>query len=140
MVKNPECPHYHSSLINRHGKVNKMQRYRYKNCRKTFVATTATPLARLRYKELWLDYIRCMLDSKVLRQCAKEYGIDLKTSFRWRHRFLQLPSAIKATKLEGIIEADETLFPFSEKGSKKLVHKPRKRGMKAKKRGRSKEF
>jgi len=37
MVENPECPHCHSSLINRHGKVNKMQRYRCKNCGKTFV-------------------------------------------------------------------------------------------------------
>ena len=52
MVENPECPHSHSSLLNRHGKVNKMQRYRCKNCGKTFVATTATPLSRLRYKEL----------------------------------------------------------------------------------------
>jgi len=139
MVESPECPHCHSSLINRHGKVNKMQRYRCKNCGKTFVATTGTPLARLRYKELWMDYIRCMLDSKVLRKCADECGINLKTSFRWRHRFLELPSVLKATKLEGIIEADETLFPYSEKGSKKLARQPRKRGMKAKKRGRSKE-
>ena len=139
MVEKPECPHCHSSLINRHGKVNKMQRYRCKNCGKTFVATTATPLARLRYKELWLDYIRCMLDSKVLRVCAEECGIDLKTSFRWRHRFLALPSTLKANRLEGIIEADETLFPYSEKGSKKLSRPPHKRGMKAQKRGRSKE-
>jgi len=138
-VEKPECPHCHSSLINRHGKVNKMQRYRCKNCGKTFVATTATPLARLRYKELWLDYIRCMLDSKVLRECAKECGINLKTSFRWRHRFLALPSTLKASRLEGIIEADETLFPYSEKGAKKLSRPPHKRGMKAQKRGRSKE-
>lgn len=139
LVDHPECPHCHCSLINRHGKVNTMQRYRCKNCSKTFVATTATPLARLRHKERWLDYIRCMLDSKVLRRCAKECGINLKTSFRWRHRFLELPSALKATSLEGIIEADETLFPYSEKGSKQLTRQPRKRGMKAKKPGRSKE-
>ena len=139
MVEKPECPHCHSSLINRHGKVNKIQRYRCKNCSKTFVATTGTPLARLRYKELWLDYIRCMLDSKVLRVCAEECRINLKTSFRWRHRFLALPSTLKANRLEGIIEADETLFPYSEKGSKKLSRPPHKRGMKAQKRGRSKE-
>lgn len=139
MVEKSECPHCHSSLINRHGKVNKMQRYRCKNCGKTFVATTATPLARLRYKELWLDYIRCMLDSKVLRVCAEECGINLNTSFRWRHRFLALPSTLKANRLEGIIEANETLFPYSEKGSKKLSRPPHKRGMKAQKRGRSRE-
>ena len=50
LIDHPECPHCHSSLINRHGKVANMQRYRCKNCGKTFVATTSTPLARLRFK------------------------------------------------------------------------------------------
>lgn len=45
----------------------------------------------------------------------------------------------KASTLQGIIEADETLFPNSVKGNKKLTRPARKRGMKAKKRGRSKE-
>jgi len=139
MVDSPECPHCHSSLINRHGKTDNMQRYRCKNCNKTFVATTATPLARLRYKELWMDYIQCMLQSKVLRDCAEELNISLGTSFRWRHRFLTLPATLKAKQLEGIIEADETLFARSEKGSRSLERKPRKRGMRAKKRGRSSE-
>ena len=139
IVESPECPHCHSSLINRHGKVNDMQRYRCKNCLKTFVATTGTPLARLRYKEQWSHYMRCMLDSKVLRVCAKECSINLKTSFRWRHRFLELPTTLNASRLEGIIEADETFFAYSEKGSKKFKRKPRKRGMSALKRGRSKE-
>lgn len=52
MVESPEWPYCHSSVIKRHGKMNQMQRYRSKNCGKTFVATTGTPLARLRYKEL----------------------------------------------------------------------------------------
>ncbi len=139
VVEHPECPHCHSSLINRHGKVNGMQRYRCKNCLKTFMATTGTPLARLRYKEQWYNYMRCMLESKVLRVCARECGVNLKTSFRWRHRFLELPTSLNASWLEGIIEADETLFPYSEKGSRTLSRSPRKRGMKASKRGRSKE-
>lgn len=41
---------------------------------------------------------------------------------------LTLPSALNATKLGGIIEADKILFAYS----KKLSRKPRKRGMKAK--------
>ena len=139
MVDAPECPHCHSSLINRHGKAGSMQRYRCKNCLKTFTATTDTPLARLRHKEKWLDYLQCMISGKVLRESAKECDINLKTSFRWRHRFLQLPATLKASLLEGIVEADETLFARSEKGSKTLDRKPRKRGMRAKKRGRSKD-
>ena len=39
---------------------------------------------------------------------------------------------MKATLLEGIVEADETLFARSEKGSRTVERKPRKRGMKAK--------
>ena len=139
LIENPECPHCHSSVINRFGKKGNMQRYRCKNCLKTFTATTNTPLARLQHKEKWADYLEGMLESKVLRQAAKDYGINLKTSFRWRHRFLQLPSELKATLLEGIVESDEVLFAYSEKGNKQLNRKPRKRGMKANKPGRSKE-
>ena len=139
MVDEPECPHCHSQLINRHGRTDGTQRYRCKNCLKTFTATTKTPLARLRHKDKWIQYLACMIEGKVLRQSARECGIDLKTSFRWRHRFLQLPAKQKASTLQGIIEADETLFPYSEKGNKKLTRPARKRGMKAKKRGRSKE-
>jgi hypothetical protein len=40
---------------------------------------------------------------------------------------------MKATLLEGIVEADETLFARSEKENRTLERKPRKRGMKAKK-------
>lgn len=100
---------------------------------------TNTPLARLQHKEKWLDYLQCMISGKVLRESARDCDINLKTSFRWRHRFLQLLSTMKANLLEGIVEADETLFARSEKGSRKLERKARKRGMKAKKRGRSKE-
>ncbi len=51
VVDGPEYPHSHSSLINRHGKVNSMQRYCCKSCLKTFKATTGISLARLHYKE-----------------------------------------------------------------------------------------
>ena len=36
LIVNPECPHCHSQVINRHGKSGAMQRYRCKNCLKTF--------------------------------------------------------------------------------------------------------
>lgn len=87
---------------------------------KTFTATTDTPLARLRHKEKWLDYMACIIAGKVLRQSAEECAINLKTSFLWRHRFLQLPTTPKTRLLQGIEEADETLFPRSEKGNKHL--------------------
>ena len=139
LIEDPECPHCHSSIINRFGKKGDMQRYRCKNCMKTFTATTNTPLARLRFKEKWVNYIEGMLESKVLRQSARENDINLKTAFRWRHRFLQLPAELKAKLLEGIVETDETFFAYSEKGNKHLNRRARKRGKQTGKQGRSKE-
>lgn len=139
LIDNPECPHCHSSLINRHGTTKRTQRYRCKNCLKTFTATTKTPLARLRHKDKWNDYLHGMIKGKVLREAAKDCQINLKTSFRWRHRFLLLPAVLKPRELEGIVEADETLFLYSEKGSRDLERPARKRGMKASKPGRSSE-
>lgn len=138
LIEEPECPHCHASIINRHGKKDGMQRYLCKNCKKTFTATTNTPLARLRFKDKWINYIEGMLESKTLRQSAKESDINLKTAFKWRHRFLQLPAELKAKMLEGIVEADETFFAYSEKGNKKLTRKARKRGKQTGKQGRSK--
>jgi transposase-like protein len=140
LIDNPECPHCHSQVLNRHGRSGAMQRYRCKNCLKTFSATTGTPLARLRLKDRWLAYIETMLEGKVLRYSARECGINLKTAFLWRHRLLTLPAVMKPKFLEGIVEVDETLFAYSEKGNKHITErKPRKRGMKAKKPGRSVE-
>ena len=128
VINNPECPHCHNKKIIRHGKTNNTQRYLCKCCCKTFVARTKTPLARLRLKDKWLDYFQCMLESKVLRTIASQLKINLKTSFRWRHRFLIVASKTNAESMEGIIEADETFFPYSQKGCRTLTRKPRKRG------------
>ena len=54
--------------------------------------------------------------------------VNLKTSF------FRAAIGAKGDKVEGIIEEDETLFLYSEKGSKKLTRKACKRGMKAKNR------
>jgi hypothetical protein len=69
-----------------------------------------------------------MISGKVLRESVSDCDINLKTSFKWRHRFLQLPATMRATLLEGIIGADETLFARPEKGNRTLERKARKRG------------
>jgi len=81
-----------------------------------------------------------MINGKLLRASATDCDISLKTSFRWRHRFLLLPATMWAILLVGIVEANETLFVYSEKGNCILERKPRKRGMKVKKRGCAKEY
>jgi transposase-like protein len=52
----PACPHCISAKLYRWGKVSELQRYRCRQCKRTFNALTNTPLARLRHKDKWLDY------------------------------------------------------------------------------------
>ena len=133
------CPHCGSANLYRWGINAGIQRYKCKSCNKTFNALTHTPLARLRHKEQWNTFIQDLIDGVSVHSAADHCGVADSTSFRWRHRFLKIPSLLKAKHLEGIIEADETYFLESHKGERHLEHKPRKRGGKASQRGLSKE-
>src|SRR5208337_2049957 len=47
---------------------------------------------------------------------ASRCGVAYTTAFRWRHRFLAAPALDKPTRLNGIVEADETFILESFKG------------------------
>ncbi len=125
-----KCPHCSCKEIQRWGKKSDMQRYRCKSCRKTFNSLTNTPLARLRRKGHWAEYSRCMKEGFSLRKSGAICGIHYTTAFRWRHRFLENAKYVNPEQMAGIVEAEETYFRKSEKGSKKLKRKARKRGKK----------
>lgn len=133
------CPHCGSTGYHKHGHAHGLQRYRCKDCRKTFNSLTGTPLSRLRKREQWFSFLSTLMDSLSVRKAAARLGVNKKTTFLWRHRFLAWISEDKAQHLSGITEADETFFLYSEKGNKRLDRKPRKRGGSAKKRGLSRE-
>lgn len=80
-----------------------------------------------------------LIEGQPVRKAAARCGVDKNTAFLWRHRFLRLPAEQKAKRESGIVEADETYFLESFKGSRKLPRAPRKRGGKAAKRGLSAE-
>jgi transposase-like protein len=127
----PRCAHCQGTDCVKWGHSSGLQRYRCRNpeCRKSFNALTGTPLARLRQRSKWFDYLNGMFDSLTLRQLAARLNIDLKTAFRWRHRFLQSASALNANPLAGIVEVDETFFIESHKGQRNIEHRaPRERG------------
>ncbi len=110
-------------------------------CARTFNALTGTPLAQLHRRDAWLAYAGALDDGVSLRKAAARCGIDLTTSFRWRHRFLKASRTTKPATVEGIVEADETFFRRSVKGSRRLVGRaPRKRGTKSKKPGTSRDY
>jgi len=133
------CPHCAGTRLYRHGQAHGLARYRCKACGKTFNALTGTPLAHLRLKAKWLDYLQCVLESQTVRQAAKACGIHRNTSFRWRHRFLQGAAQDRPAHLSGITEADETYLLESNKGARRLGRAARKRGGSASKRGLSQE-
>jgi transposase-like protein len=133
------CPHCGGVELYRHGVVSGLQRYYCKHCHKTFNALTGTPLARLREKPKWLDYLAAMAQSQTVRQSASDAGVHRNTSFRWRHRFLNWIRQDRPAMLHGITEADETYLLESNKGQRNLSRKARKRGGSACKRGISDE-
>jgi len=132
------CPHCHSQNIKRNGKINKRQRYLCKSCSKSFMSTFNTPFYRLRSPEKWLGYFDCMLNSLTVRKSAISCNITKNTAFLWRHKFLKLLNIQDNTHMSGIVEMDETLFRYSEKGSRKLSHTKHKRGGDQAGRGRAK--
>jgi len=133
------CPHCSSRKLYLWGKSNNLQRYRCCECKRTFNALTHTPLSGLRHKDKWLDYEQAMTQGLSIRKAAKSCGISKNTSFKWRHRFLQMPTTQQPEQMTGIVEADETFFLESLKGQRNIDRAPRKRGGKASQRGTSKE-
>ena len=134
----PACGHCGCEDFSKWGVATGLKRYMCKACGRTFNALTGTPLAHLHKREKWLDYARAIVDGLTLRKAAARVGVHLETSFRWRHRFLSSSKKAKATRLSGIVEADETFILKSAKGSRGLVGRaPRKRGGKPKKTGTS---
>ena len=138
------CPHCGCvENIQKFGKSNSKQRYRCKDCGRTFSATSESVLSGT-HKSLstWEKYIECMLDGLSIRKSAEECNISLQTSFVWRHKILDALSrkVEKETSLKGVIEADETFFRVSYKGRRKNMPRPSyHRGTKASKRGLSRQ-
>lgn len=133
------CPHCRSERAHRHGQANGLQRYRCRECRRTFNALSGTPLSGLHKREKWLGQAEALRDGRPLRAVAKDLGIHVGTAHRWRHRFLARPQAATPGALVGIAEVDETMFLLSFKGQRTLPRKARKRGGKSAKRGLSLE-
>jgi transposase-like protein len=112
------CAHGGSATVVRFGYSAGQQRCRCKDCGKTFMALTGTPVQRLREREKWVAYTDCMSQGLTLRASAAAVGLTVDRAFRWRHRFLECLAEQRPTGLTGLVEADETLFRRSVKGQR----------------------
>jgi transposase-like protein len=129
------CPHCSSNMVVRYGTYHGRQRYLYKECKKTFTDITSTALNFIHNKEKFINAAGLMLSGVTLEETARRVKASIPTAFSWRHKILDVLKNIEDDKLCEIIEADDTFFLHSAKGSKNLGRKPRKRGGKSKKRG-----
>lgn len=114
------CPKCGGKHIQKWGKSNAgTQRFKCRDCSKTFGATNGTAFYRLRNRHLWTKYLGLMGQHISFRALQRDYGFEqcLSTLHRWRHRFLDGLAKEPDAKLAGLIEADEKFFRTSFKGS-----------------------
>jgi len=68
--KKLKCPHCKGKRIVRFGKASGLQRYRCKQCFRTFNTLTGTPLSHLRYKERWKNFSKSLIEGQSVRKSA----------------------------------------------------------------------
>lgn len=135
LSNNYKCPHCGSNKICKNGFLhNKYQQFKCHNCNKNYSIRTNTIFCKSKKNiQLWQEYIELFSQGLSLRKIVEKMdnSISLPTAFYWRHKILKVLSNIndnKDNKLKGIVEVDETFFEESQKGSRKMTRKPRKRG------------
>lgn len=122
------CPHCASEIVYKRGKQKGVQMYKCRSCNKWYSETTGTPLWDIKLKNKWQSYLRCMEQGMSIKKTAKEIGISIQTSFDWRHKVLSSLAGFTPQSLSEVVECDELELALSNKGSRNLKRKPRKRG------------
>jgi len=133
--KQEKCPHCGGIHYYRYGKFKDSQRFKCKDCGKTFCEYTGTWLQGIHKKELVADYLTLMLEHTSLDKTSKKLNINKKTALDWRHKILSSFEQNTGNEFEGVVESDETFFEHSEKGNKRMKRPARKRGTQGKPRG-----
>jgi len=133
--KQEKCPHCSGVHYYRYGKFKDTQRFKCKDCGKTFCEYTGTWLQGIHKKELVEDYLALMVAHTSLDKTSNKLKINKKTAFDWRHKILSSFEQNTGDEFEGIVEIDETFFEHSEKGNKGLNRPARKRGTQGKSKG-----
>lgn len=98
------CPHCGSKAVNKFGFFNGKQRYRCKECRKTFNLYTKTLLSWSHYKDKWEIFINTMSQDLSLRKAEMQVGVSYASLFYWRHKIMTILNEVNDTALHGTLE------------------------------------
>lgn len=92
----PVCPHCEGKHVVKNGHDNGVQRYRCRECGKSFVASTNTIFhsTKLSYDQ-WFTFIKCELLHLTLEASAQEIGVSVTTAFSMRHKLHDALSFLK---------------------------------------------
>jgi transposase-like protein len=127
----PICPRCDCEYVTKAGISDGRQVYKCKKCGYRFRETAKSLVYYSHKYYLLVEYMKCMLEGKSLRACAREVGISLPTSFKWRHKILSAIQGLEGgINFSGITEADELLMQYSEKGRKFKTLEEKEQAMK----------
>ena len=123
-----ECPHCGSSAIIKHSKYKDTQRYKCKQCNRTFLPTTGTYIHNIKKKEKFIEYCEIVREEGLhtIKYMSSRLDISIQTAFDWRHKIL-LSIPENKDKFDGETQADDVWFLYSQKGRKGLKYS-RQRG------------
>ncbi|MFQ3578885.1 MAG: IS1595 family transposase [Bacteroidales bacterium] len=122
------CFYCNSENIIKHSFYKDTQRYKCKNCKRTFLPTTGTLVYHIKKRDKFAKYASIVEKEGLLTidKLSKRVGISIPTSFEWRHKILlSLPK--KKDKFSEKTQMDDLWFLYSQKGRKGLKF-ARKRG------------
>ncbi|HOK39024.1 MAG TPA: hypothetical protein P5538_08240 [Bacteroidales bacterium] len=123
-IKVKNCIYCQSKHIIKHGRYNHLDRYKCKDCGKTFIPTTGTAFYYIHKKHNYLEYFKILAHEGIIpiAKIKKRLNIATQTAFDWRHKFLMAFYADFNIPDEEIF-IKELNFNFSQKGRRNISKK-----------------
>ena len=120
------CPHCRSTYICKYGHVKTRQRYKCKECTRTFTSYTNKPWSNSKVDiSIWNRYLSLMENKLTLEECSRILHINIKTAFNIRHKIMMAIEEVENKLLCGEVEVIRRRYYENRKGSKR-IHGDRK--------------
>lgn len=119
------CPYCNDNNFIKYGKYKGLQRFKCinKNCRKTFSQKTKSIFSNSKKPlSLWIKYLILMNKGNSLRSCSSILGINLATSFYWRHKILITQNSNNNNILKNYMEVSKIVIKENFKGDRKAKY------------------